>query len=124
MWMIFVIVVSVLYTLEDLLPSSAGSSGKGLSKSDELDLAEVPLPGIRKLNVGDGVPSSNPLRCNSSSAFDGGGVVVSLRRAEIGRELIVLHHQPAVQCNRTLVEMRALQSCHFPTWAAAPKLPI
>ena len=95
--MMLVIVVSVLYTLEDLRPNSDGSSGKGLSKSDELDLADLSLPGTRKLKGGDGVPSSNPLRCNSSNAFDGGGVVVCRRRAEVGRELMVLQHQPQFQ---------------------------
>lgn len=84
----FVIVVSVLYTLEERLCLSNGSSGKGLSISDGVDLADACWAERMDRDDGD-VESSSPWFCRLKSAFEGGGEETSIRRDELGCELIV-----------------------------------
>jgi hypothetical protein len=88
MRIMFVIVVSVLYTLDDRRCLSNGSNGKGLSISDGVDIADACWAERRDRDDGE-VGSSSPWFCRLRSACEGGGEETSIRREEVGRELIV-----------------------------------
>jgi hypothetical protein len=88
----FEIVVSVLYTLDDRLALSSGSSGRGLSRSEGVERADARLgTSLAGLDGGD-VAISSPCFCSSSSALDGGGGVSPMRWDEPGRISIVDNH--------------------------------